>query len=191
MSGFDALASFPVQCVPVLVEHASALDWGWRALHHHDLPWLAALYASTREEELAAVPWPAASRQQFLRQQFDAQHRHYLAAYPGAHYLAIEQAGQPVGRLYLDRCGVDDLIVDISLLPRSRGAGLGSAVIGQLQAAAAARQRGLALHVARCNPAARRLYQRLGFIAAPADLAQTHVPMRWCAAVTAEGSALS
>ncbi|MEG2804000.1 N-acetyltransferase [Stenotrophomonas sp.] len=179
MRAFDALAPFPAHCRPALVEGAPALDWGWRALHGADLPWLAALYASTRDEEMAAVPWPAAAKLQFLHQQFAAQHQHYLATYPDADYLAIEQAGQAVGRLYLDRHGADDLIVDISLLPHCRGAGLGTAVIARVQQLAAARQRGVALHVARYNPAAQRLYQRLGFVVCADDPAQTHLPMRW------------
>lgn len=186
-----SLAPFPTQRCPDLADSITALGWDWRALDNGDLPWLADLYASTRDEEMRPVPWPDAAKRQFLRQQFDAQHQHYLSTYPGAHYLAIEQGGQAVGRLYLDLHGSDDLIVDISLLPHCRGSGLGTAVIAQVQHSAAARQRGVALHVARFNPAAQRLYQRLGFVAGHADPAQTHVPMRWHAAATGAGSVVS
>lgn len=179
MNGLAALAPFPVRSLPSPADDAGAGSWAWRALDASDLPWLAALYATTRARELQPVPWPEAVKQQFLQQQFAAQHQHYLGYYPAAHYLAIEQDGQAVGRLYLDLQGADDLIVDISLLPQRCGAGLGTAVITHLQRSAACRQRGLTLHVARHNPDALRLYQRLGFMVTADDPQHTHLAMRW------------
>lgn len=156
-----------------------SMPWGWRALHGGDLAWLATLYASTREEELRSVPWPAQARQQFLAQQFAAQHQHYLAQHPHAHYLAILCDGLPAGRFYVDENGEDDLIVDISLLPSWRGRGLGTAVIGCQQQASAARGRALRLHVMRHNAAAQRLYTRLGFVAVDVPASDVYLPMYW------------
>lgn len=154
--------------------------WHCRSLGSADLPWLLALYASTREQELMAVPWPAPLKQQFLAQQFAAQHQHYLGHYPAAHYLAIECEGQPVGRCYLDDTGeACDRLVDISLFPPWRGHGIGSALIQGLQKGAAARGRGLALHVMAHNLAAERLYARLGFIAQGASADALYLPMCW------------
>lgn len=178
----DALPPFPVERRPALAAVADSAGWQWRALHQGDLPWLAALYASTREEELRQVPWPEANKQQFLMQQFIAQHRHYLARHAGAHYLAIVRDGQPVGRFYIDEDGTDDLIVDISLMPSWRGRGIGAAVIGCQQQAAAARGRGVTLHVMQHNHAAFRLYQRMGFVAIAAAAGELYLPMRWQAA---------
>ncbi|MNK27227.1 Acetyltransferase (GNAT) family protein [compost metagenome] len=174
------LAPFPPERRPALAEVADGTGWQWRALRGDDLPWLLPLYASTREEELRSVPWPDAAKRQFLSQQFVAQHQHYLAHHPRAHYLAILREGQPVGRFYVDEDGEEDLIVDISLLPSSRGTGTGTAVIGCQQQACAARGRALRLHVMQHNHAALRLYQRMGFVASPAAAAgELYLPMRW------------
>jgi ribosomal protein S18 acetylase RimI-like enzyme len=175
----DTLAPFPPERRPALAGVAGDTTWAWRALGRADLPWLVALYATTRAQELEPVPWPETVKQQFLAQQFVAQHQHYLGQYPQAHYLAIDVDGQAVGRVYLDECGEDDLLVDISLLPAWRGRGLGTALIRRLQQAAAMRGRGLRLHVQVHNPAARRLYERLGFVAGDDSGQQTHVAMRW------------
>ena len=62
---------------------------------------MARLYASTRTEELAPVPWPEEIKQAFLQAQFELQHAHYRKHYRHAESLVIERAGQPIGRLYL------------------------------------------------------------------------------------------
>lgn len=175
----DTLAPFPAGRRPALAAVNGNIPWAWRALGSADLPWLMALYATTRAQELQPLPWPDTVKQQFLAQQFVAQHQHYLGHYPQAHYLAIDVDGQAVGRVYIDEAGEDDLLVDISLLPAWRGRGLGTALIQRLQQAATMRGRSLRLSVQVHNPAARRLYERLGFIADAATEAQTHVAMRW------------
>lgn len=178
MIPLDHLAPFPPARLSAL---AATLDerWQCRALGNHDLGWLPALYASTREQELQALPWPAATKQQFLAQQFAAQHQHYLAHYPHAHYLAIEHQGQVVGRCYIDESGAEDRLVDISLFPAWRGQGIGSALIQGQQQAAAERGRGLALHVMVHNTAAQRLYTRLGFVVSAESEDGLYLPMHW------------
>lgn len=47
-----------------LLAHGARL----RAANADDLPWLRALYASTRSDELAAVPWPESAKRAFLDQ---------------------------------------------------------------------------------------------------------------------------
>jgi ribosomal protein S18 acetylase RimI-like enzyme len=147
-----------------------ARGFALQAADNADLPWLRALYASTRAEELAAVPWPEFAKRQFLDQQFALQHQHYLGHYPTADYLVIRTDQQePVGRFYLDRARPAYLLVDISLFPRWRGLGLGSLLIRQSQADAAAQGLGMQLHVLDSNLLARRLYERLGFVSAASD----------------------
>lgn len=143
------------------------------------MAWLPTLYASTREQELQAVPWPATAKHAFLAQQFAAQHQHYLAHYAQAHYLAIECEGQAAGRFYIDETGEDDLLVDISLFPAWRGQGIGAALIRTQQQASAARGCGLALHVMVHNTAAQQLYARLGFVASTESADGLYLPMRW------------
>lgn len=159
-------------------EALAARGFSLRALHDGDLPWLRDLYASTRAEEMAPVPWPDATKRAFLDQQFDLQHRHYLAHYGDADFLALERDGHgPVGRCYLLRAAPDHILVDISLLPAQRGIGLGGAMIRHSQREAAALGRGMRLHVLQANPGARRLYERLGFVVE--GEAGTYQAMRW------------
>jgi ribosomal protein S18 acetylase RimI-like enzyme len=148
-----------------------------RAAHAGDLPWLCDLYASTRSDELAAVPWPESTKRAFLGQQFALQHAHYLRHFGDAAFLIVENARTPLGRLYLDRSAAPHVLVDISLLPQWRGQGIGTALIAHAQGLAAAAGQALSLHVLHANPAAQRLYARLGFVAI--DAGQTHLTMRW------------
>lgn len=175
------LAPFPPEradhlTIPALLaERGFSLRW----LHNADLPWLRDLYASTRAEEMAPVPWPEIAKRAFLDQQFGLQHQHYLAHYADTDFLAIEQSGRgPVGRYYLQRAASAHLIVDICLFPGMRGSGVGNTLIRHSQAEAAALGRGMHLHVMRSNPAARRLYERLGFVVTD-DTGASHIAMAW------------
>lgn len=158
---------------PALVARGFAL----RAAMPTDLPALRRLHADTRADEMACVPWPAGLKQSFLDQQFDLQHRHYINHYADADFLVLERAGEVVGRLYLQRRSPEHLVVDISLLGPLRGQGLGGALLAQAQADAAAAGCVLVLHVRRDNPAARRLYIRLGFLASGGS--ETHERLAW------------
>lgn len=173
-------ASFPRERADRMTTPALLIERGFslRATHDGDLPWLRDLYASTRAEEMAPVPWPEIAKRSFLDQQFALQHRHYLAHYADTDFLAIEHAERgPVGRYYLQRTAPEHLLVDISLFPALRGSGVGTALIRQSQQDAAALGRGMRLHVQESNPGARRLYERLGFVAEGSE--GTHRPMRW------------
>jgi RimJ/RimL family protein N-acetyltransferase len=128
-----------------------------------DLPFLAQLYASTREEELAGVDWPPEHKEAFLRQQFEAQHVWYREHYPKAAFDVVEVDGQPAGRFYVDRWEREVRIVDISLLPDHRGQGLGGELLAALFAETDAAGKVVSVHVERFNPAL-NLYTRLGFL---------------------------
>lgn len=146
--------------MPPPLAAAAAFGISYRPETDDDLPFVAALYASTRADELAATGWPEEMRAAFLAQQHQAQHAHYRAVHPDGEWLLIEQGGAPIGRLYL--AGQDEmlLLVDIALLPETRGAGLGTAILTDLLASEI---RPIQLHVELTNPA-RRLYYRLGFV---------------------------
>lgn len=171
----------PIGDAPSTPPEVAARGFQLRLLRADDEGWLRDLYASTRADELARVPWPDAMRRTFCDQQFDLQHRHFVTFHPRAAFLAIEAgATGPAGRLYLDRSGADDLVVDIALFPPVRGRGLGSALLCALREDAAARGRGVALHVSHQNYAARRLYERQGFVAESSS--PSHLLMRWAPA---------
>ena len=135
----------------------------FRAEEEADLPFLVALYRSTREAELSVTPWSEAEKQVFIDMQFRAQHAHYRQHYPEALWMIIEARGKAVGRLYLSRWPREHRIVDIALVPAARGQGFGSAILADLVADAAAEGKPVSIHVEKTNPAM-SLYRRLGFL---------------------------
>ena len=133
-----------------------------RPITPEDESFLAGLYASTRAEELAVTGWSDEEKAVFCRKQFDAQSAHYRENYPGASLQVIENAGAPIGRLYVARWEREIRIMDIALLPEHRGAGIGAKLLRELQDEARSAGKTLTIHVERFNPAL-RLYERLGF----------------------------
>jgi GNAT superfamily N-acetyltransferase len=120
------------------------------------------IYASTRDEELAPVPWDAPAREAFLRMQFAAQDSYYRQTYPHASYDLIVDGEEALGRLYVDRGAAAWLVIDLALLPRHRGKGIGTSLLSSVLEQAAEAAKPVQIHVERFNPA-RRLYDRLGF----------------------------
>lgn len=135
----------------------------FRSITPDDLPFLSQIYASTRTEELAVVPWSNAEKTAFLQMQFEAQHTYYQQHYADADFLIILKDEASIGRLYLYRTPEEIRIVDIALLPAYRQQGLGSKLLEDILAEARQTQRRVRIHVERFNPAL-RLYQRLGFV---------------------------
>ncbi len=133
-----------------------------RPITPEDLPFLRRIYASTRADELAAVPWSEREKDDFLRFQFDAQHAYYMEHFPRAAYDLILKGGEPIGRLYVDRRDDEIRLIDIALLPEHRGAGLGGAIMRGILAEGAEAGKLVRIHVEQDNPAM-RLYRRLGF----------------------------
>ena len=127
-----------------------------------DEPFLLRVYAGTRAEELAPMPWTDEQKAGFVGQQFAAQDAHYRRHYDDAEFDVIEVDGEPAGRLYVHRGPSEIRIVDIALLPAFRGRGIGTRLLRSLIAEGDADGRKLSIHVEANNPA-RRLYERLGF----------------------------
>jgi ribosomal protein S18 acetylase RimI-like enzyme len=127
-----------------------------------DRTFLAQVYASTRIDELALLPWSDEQKAGFIAHQFEAQDAHYRLHYDDAAFDVIEVDGEPAGRLYVHRGPGEIRIVDIALTPSFRGRGLGTRLLGALIAEADGGGRKLSIHVEKENPA-RRLYERLGF----------------------------
>ena len=127
-----------------------------------DAEFLLSVYASTRAEELAVVPWTDTERDAFVRMQFDAQDRYYREQRPAAAFDVIVVGGAPAGRLYVDRSGDELRIVDIALLPAHRGRGVGALLIRRVLDEGSETGRPVTIHVERGNRA-RALYERLGF----------------------------
>ena len=148
--------------MPPPLSAAAALGITMRPMTDSDLPFVEALYASTRAEELAATGWPAEMQQAFLAQQHRAQHHHYRTFYPAAEWLIIERDRRPIGRLYLEELPAFLHLIDLSLVPETRGQGIGGAIFADVGAMARALGKQVSIHV-EINNRARRLYERIGF----------------------------
>lgn len=168
-------------------------DLGLRPATDRDREFLVAVYSSTRTEELAVVPWGEEQLDGFLRMQFDAQDTEYRRLNPEARFDVVEVDGRRAGRLYVDRRSETIRILDIALLPRFRGQGIGERLIRPLQDEAAASGRTVSIHVEVTNRA-ERLYTRLGFVMV--EDGQVYRRMEWSApardqAPTAQANAAS
>lgn len=133
-----------------------------------DDAFLFELYASTRAADFDAMPMPEDQKAALLRMQFDAQSASYREQYPEGDFNVILIHDQPVGRLYVARSPDEIRLVDISLLPNQRGAGLGTKYVNALVDEGKKAGVPVRLMVASTNRA-KGLYQRLGFQAVEDD----------------------
>lgn len=141
---------------------------GLRPVADADVPFLDAVYASTRTQELAPLGWSAQQVDAFLSMQARAQRLDWWRNYDTRQFAVIELDGEPVGRLFVERRRDELRIVDIALLPDWRGRGIGSALLAGVFAQADRDGLPVRIHVEAENPA-QRLYQRLGFRFAGTD----------------------
>jgi ribosomal protein S18 acetylase RimI-like enzyme len=147
-----------------------------RPARPEDREFLLAVYASTRAEELAPVPWTEEQKAAFLKMQFQAQDVDYKRNYADAEFSVIEVDGSPAGRLYVHRRPDEIRLIDIALLPAFRGRGVGTGLLERLFDEATASDVPVTIHVEISNPA-RALYERLGFLAQGEQA--PYVFMRW------------
>ena len=133
-----------------------------REVEENDFPFLLELYASTRADEMALVPWSDEEKRQFLTMQFHAQHTYYMEHYTEATFDLMLWQGQPIGRLYVEEWPTELRIIDIALLPAYRGRGAGTYFLKKLMQRAGAIGKGVSIHVETNNPAM-ELYRRLQF----------------------------
>ncbi|MGD0046438.1 MAG: GNAT family N-acetyltransferase [Bryobacteraceae bacterium] len=133
-----------------------------------DRPFLLALYAATREAEMAMVPWTASQKRAFVEMQFAAQLRGYAETHPAAAHQIILVADRPAGRIYLDRGEREIHILDITVAPACRNSGIGSAVLREVLTEADRTGKTVGIYVEDFNPS-RQLFERLGFCVAAQD----------------------
>jgi ribosomal protein S18 acetylase RimI-like enzyme len=122
------------------------------------------------------VPWTSDQQQAFIRSQFAAQQDHYAQKYPAASHDIIVSDNRQVGRLYVARLDHEIRIVDITVLPGERSAGIGSHLIRQLLAEAERTGRAVRIYVEEFNPSL-HLFERLGF--SPTEQQGFHLLMQW------------
>jgi ribosomal protein S18 acetylase RimI-like enzyme len=151
-----------------------------RAANAADEAFLFRLYASTRADEVAATGWPAAQQERFLREQFGARQRSYRTSFPSAVCSIVVVDRVARGAVIVQRSDAEIRLIDIALLPDSRGQGLGSRLLKPLVEEASKAGKPLRLQVLKENQAAFRLYLRLGF--EPVADNGAYLKMEWHAA---------
>ena len=132
-----------------------------RPITAQDFPFLYRVFVTTRPD-ITTLPWDDSQKAAFLGMQFQAQHSHYQSHFPEAAYLVVENSGEPIGRLYVDRRSDKIHILDITLLPEHRGCGIGGKLLQDLVDEGTAVGKPVSLYVERENTA-RELYRKLGF----------------------------
>ncbi len=121
------------------------------------------LYADTRAQEMARSGWSAIQVEDFVREQFHARQRDYAARFPGAETFIIVVEAIDAGAVILWRSATELRVVGMELLPAFRRQGIGSALLRGWIEEAGVNKLPLTLSVREDNPAAARLYRRLGF----------------------------
>lgn len=142
---------------------------------------LLRIYSSTREEEMAMVPWSDDEKQSFLTMQFTAQSTDYQSRFPDSEHSIIVADGEEAGRIWIDRRSDEIRLLDITVLPKFRNRGVGQLLLEQLQTEAG--EIGVALRhsVFNTNQDALRLYERMDFVVV--EDFETYVLMEWQPAV--------
>jgi ribosomal protein S18 acetylase RimI-like enzyme len=135
---------------------------GLRPATLEDEPFLRQLFATTRADELALMPWDDNQKETFITMQFNAQRQQYAMTYPHADHSVILFNEARVGRMIVARNESAISLVDIALLPNYRNAGIGTGLIQDLLKGAAMVGKPVRLSVF-ASSAAIPLYERLGF----------------------------
>lgn len=135
-----------------------------RSVSPDDEEFLIAVYASTRAEELAHVPWSDEQKTAFVRWQFGLQQNEYGATYPNIEYSIILVDGRPAGRIWISRADEQIRLLDIALLEEFQNRGVGTVLLRNLIDEAKSANKALRHMVFVLNSNAKRFYERLGFV---------------------------
>ena len=134
-----------------------------RPVREQDVDFLRAVYACTRIEELTRAGLDPAQRKTFTDMQFAAQSADYRRRYPNGNHDIVLLGQKPIGRLYIGRSDAEIRILDVTILPDHRGAGVGSQLLRRLLDEARASNRRIQIYLDNESPA-ERLFERLGFV---------------------------
>jgi ribosomal protein S18 acetylase RimI-like enzyme len=147
-----------------------------RRVSVQDDPFLWALFCAVRAD-LALLPLPAEQVELLMRQQYRFQQQGYANQFPLAESWVIEYQSIPAGKIMLD-CSANAVhVIDIAVVPEYRSRGIGSGVLVAISGYVNKCAGVLSLSVDRQNIAARRLYDRLGFVIC--QQTATHDGMQW------------
>ena len=135
-----------------------------RPVSAEDEEFLVSVYASTRAEELAQVPWSDEQKAEFVRWQFNLQRQDYQKNFPQTQYHVILVDDQPAGRIWISRDDDQIRLLDIALLDEFQNRGVGTVLLRRLIDEATRAKKSLQHMVFMLNTNARRFYERLGFV---------------------------
>lgn len=141
-----------------------------------DEPFLLSVYACTRADELALVPWSEDQKRAFVRMQFDAQRQHYQKFYPSGTEEIILSDTQPVGRLWVAHLADEIHVLDLTILPEFRNRGIGTSIIRALIGQGLKSDRPVNIQVETFNRSV-RLFERMGFVVT--DTQAMHALLKW------------
>ena len=127
-----------------------------------DYGFLAALYATTRSDELDRAGFPLDQRDAFCKMQFEAQQYHYRMYFARASDQIVLLDNGVIGRLLVTRAPDEIFLVDIALMPEFRNRGIGSDLVTRLVAESKTMSCPLRLYAEK-KSRAQALYVRFGF----------------------------
>lgn len=110
-------------------------------------------------QQYIEMTWGWDEDSQIQRQQAE------FAKFFDPHYQIIEATGQPIGTFIVNRHFDHIYLVGLYLLPEYQRQGIGSTILRELISEAQLHNVPIKLRVLKVNSQARRLYERLGFIA--------------------------
>ena len=142
-----------------------------------DIPFLLALYGSSRAAELAMFPFDDEQKSAFLQQQFSAQLHHYTTYYSTEQFFIVELDHIAAGRLFIDEWTSEYRVVDICLLPSHQNKKIGTYLFESLFAEARVKNKAVSIHVEQHNPA-RAWYEKLGF-KHKSETNEVYILMEW------------
>ena len=157
-------------------DQTSVESIAFRPVTNADEEFLLELYKSSRGDDLRGLGWDEDRISEFLTLQHEAQQRFYQTDNQDAVDEVILIDDQPAGRLIVERREKEIRCIELSLLPAYRNAGLGTLLVGKLQAEARQSKKPLRLQVIRFNRAM-NLFERLGFVRSSET--GTHFQLEW------------
>ena len=160
---------------------------GLRPVSAEDEEFLLTVYASTRAEELAQVPWSDEQKAEFVRWQFNLQRQQYDENYPQIEYNVILVDEHPAGRIWISRDEEQIRLLDIALLGEFQNRGVGTVLLRRLIDEATEANKALRHMVFVLNTEAKRFYERLGFVVFEEVGAYLHMEWRGGQQVTGDG----
>ncbi len=142
-----------------MVNKASQANYSFRPAVDADYEFLYKLHAASMRAYVEKLwGWEESWQQEYFSRKFDPLKR-----------KIIQIEGQDAGVLVVEHRDQQLYLSLIELLPEYQGRGVGTAIITDLIYQARQSNQFVTLHVLKSNKAARRLYERLGFVIAGED----------------------